>query len=196
MQAFKELSQEEFRAAFPEVCAEILTQLQAGFVPRLFRVAAATDPVLALTAWRMVQHSLIGGQLPRALKELVLVAIAQRKTCDYCVSAHLAIAFRLGVSAEDLETVLSDPPRLRSASTRDMVQLALDMAGGGSSHSVRLGITKRQAFGASAAELVELAGVASLANFLSTLADGLAVQPDPEFVQIAAAARAAAARAA
>jgi len=38
----------------------------------------------------------------------MLVAMAHRKPCDDCVMAHVAMAYRLGVQARDLENLWAD----------------------------------------------------------------------------------------
>ena len=53
--------------------------------------------------WGLVQNVLVGGLLPRTLKEMMFVAISQARACRYCEAAHVACCRMLGIEPSALE---------------------------------------------------------------------------------------------
>lgn len=81
--------------------ATTLSQVKAnlGMVPNLFATLAhspvALDGLLALS------KTLSRGRLSAAQREIVALAVGQENECQYCLSAHTAMAKAQGVSEED-----------------------------------------------------------------------------------------------
>jgi len=72
--------------------------------------------------WGPAESVLVGGILPRTLKEMMFVAISRDRACRYCEAAHLACCGMLGIEPGDLEALVADvtelhPPKVASAST-------------------------------------------------------------------------------
>ena len=49
--------------------------------------------------WELLKDILLGGQMPRWKKELIIVAISRERNCRYCEAAHAACCTMLGVNA-------------------------------------------------------------------------------------------------
>jgi len=70
---------------------------------------------LAVTrgTWALVQNVLVGGALPRTVKEMMFAAISHERQCAYCEAAHLACCRMLGVDPAALALLVTDLPTCR-----------------------------------------------------------------------------------
>ena len=83
---------------------------KVGMVPNLY--AATANSPKALTALLTLGENLGGGEFSGKEVEAIALAVGEANSCDYCLSAHTAIAKMNGFSEED---TLS----LRAASIED-----------------------------------------------------------------------------
>lgn len=58
--------------------------------------------------WGLVQNVLVGGRLPRTLKEMMFSAISKDRGCRYCEAAHLACCRMLGVDSRTIEQLVTN----------------------------------------------------------------------------------------
>jgi len=81
---------------------ELLDGIQAAFgrTPNSFR-AMANNPAV-LKGWIELNGAL-GRTLTTKLREQIAIAIAEQNGCAYCLSAHTAVAGRLGIDAREVE---------------------------------------------------------------------------------------------
>jgi uncharacterized peroxidase-related enzyme len=81
--------------------AAVLSQVKAslGMVPNLF-ITLAHAPV-ALEGYLSLSKTLARGRLSAAHREIVNLAVGQENECQYCLSAHTALAKAAGVSEAD-----------------------------------------------------------------------------------------------
>ena len=81
--------------------AATLSQLKAslGKVPNLF-ITLANAPV-ALDGYLALSKTLSRGRLTARQREILALAIAHENECQYCLSAHTALAEAVGVSASE-----------------------------------------------------------------------------------------------
>jgi uncharacterized peroxidase-related enzyme len=91
-----------------------------GFVPNMARVMAQAPAVLS--GYTGLSAALSGGELSPELREKIGLSVAQKNACEYCVSAHTAIAGGAGLSVESI----LDARRGNAVDSRD--QAALDFA--------------------------------------------------------------------
>ena len=63
---------------------------------------------VARGTWGLVQNVLVGGLLPRTLKEMMFSAISKDRKCRYCEAAHLACCRMLGVDPHTIEMLVSN----------------------------------------------------------------------------------------
>lgn len=91
------------REEVPSETAEIYDRYikQRGNVPNMFRTVAHR-PEIFQTMIAHFEAILNTGTLPIKLKELVIVRTSQLNHCDYCLTAHMRIAKRLGWSEDQL----------------------------------------------------------------------------------------------
>jgi uncharacterized peroxidase-related enzyme len=82
-----------------------------GVLPNMLR-SMAVSPAL-LNGYLGISGGLASGKLGPKLREQIAILIAQKNTCDYCMSAHTYLAKAVGVSQDDLmksrESQSSDP---------------------------------------------------------------------------------------
>lgn len=86
---------------------------KVGMVPNLYRVTAQRPAVLS--ALLGLGDALGEGKFDAATREAIALAVANENACDYCASAHSAIASGMNISAEDIASYLdgeADDPRL------------------------------------------------------------------------------------
>lgn len=74
---------------------------QLGVVPNFLKVFANSPS--ALKAF-LGLHSIAGdGSLDPQTRERIALAVAQKNTCEYCLSAHTAIGKKTGLSATEID---------------------------------------------------------------------------------------------
>jgi uncharacterized peroxidase-related enzyme len=85
----------------------IKAELGFGIVPNLFKSMGAHPPFLE-TNWHKFRDTILKGDLPRTLKEMIGVAISQHNKSEYALRVHLHGLSALGMSEEVLRTLVSD----------------------------------------------------------------------------------------
>lgn len=94
--------------AAPEAAAVYEEIQQAfGMVPNLFKTYAHFPPLLRAN-WDKTKALMLGGSLPRPLKECIAVVVSQANSCRYCVAAHSAMLKQLGFTDERIQAIQGD----------------------------------------------------------------------------------------
>ena len=86
---------------------EILNELGFGIVPNIFK-SMANRPKFLEANWNHFRSTILQGDIPRTLKEMVGVAISQANKSDYALKVHLHGLSALGMSEEVLQTLVSN----------------------------------------------------------------------------------------
>ncbi len=86
---------------------EITAELGFGIVPNLFK-SMGSQPDFLENQWEKFRSTVLRGDLPRTLKEMVGVAISQHNDSQYALRVHLHGLSALGMSEEVLRTLVSD----------------------------------------------------------------------------------------
>jgi len=100
---FDDLKDEKAKTVYTEIKAE----LGFGIVPNLFKSMATNSDFLE-NSWNKFRGTILQGELPRTLKEMVGVAISQSNNSEYALRVHLHGLSALGMSEEVLEMLVSD----------------------------------------------------------------------------------------
>ncbi len=98
------------QATDPKVKAvydEILSELGFGIIPNLFK-SMAINPDILEANWKKFSSTILKGDVPRTLKEMVGVAISQSNNSMYALKVHLHGLSALGMSEEVLSTLVSN----------------------------------------------------------------------------------------
>lgn len=94
-------------AKVKDIYQEIQTELGFGIVPNLFKSMAIKPDILEAN-WKKFRATILQGDLPRTLKEMLGVAISQANNSQYALRVHLHGLSSLGMSEEVLQTLVSD----------------------------------------------------------------------------------------
>lgn len=86
---------------------EIMVELGFGIVSNLFKTMAM-NPDLLEANWNKFRATILQGDIPRTLKEMVGVAISQANNSEYALKVHLHGLSALGISEEVLRLLVSD----------------------------------------------------------------------------------------
>ena len=104
--------------AIRRLFAEIRTKF--ALVPNLFRVLA-TAPA-ALEGLMGLGSALARGALDEKIREQLALAIAESNLCPYCLSAHTAMAAKIGLNQTEIDDATraraGDPEPMPSSSSR------------------------------------------------------------------------------
>ncbi len=107
---------------------EIVSELGFGIVPNLFK-SMATRPAFLEANWNHFRSTVLAGELPRTLKEMIGVAISQKNGSNYALQVHLHSLTVLGISETVLGLLVTDfdacpLPRLQ----KEVIRFALRAA--------------------------------------------------------------------
>jgi uncharacterized peroxidase-related enzyme len=90
-----------------EVYDQILSELGFGIIPNIFKSMAIKPDILEAN-WKKFRSTMLQGDVPRLLKEMVGVAISQSNNSVYVLKVHLHGLSALGMSEEVLSTLVSN----------------------------------------------------------------------------------------
>ncbi|HEY1933424.1 MAG TPA: carboxymuconolactone decarboxylase family protein [Acetobacteraceae bacterium] len=124
--------------------------------------------------WELLKNVLLGGQVPRWKKELIIVAISHERDCRYCAAAHAACCTMLGVNAIYM---VRDVRKIPDVALRDAILFAMKAARDPQSLRESDYDTLRT-HGFTHSDMVELISVAGLAVYLNIIADATGVETD------------------
>jgi uncharacterized peroxidase-related enzyme len=133
--------------------------------------------------WGLVQHTLVGGALPRTLKEMMFAAISADRKCLYCEAAHLACCRMLGVDDETLAMLSSNIADIDPAKARDILKFGIQCARDPQSLH-KADFDALRAHGLRESELMEIISMSALAVYANIVADATGVPPDEMFDQL------------
>jgi uncharacterized peroxidase-related enzyme len=157
---------------------EIETELDFGMVPNIFRSMAANPATLA-AHWAMFKHTILAGELPRIVKEMVGVVVSTVNRSEYAKNVHL---HSLGVQGVN-EAVLAVLARgeVASADLPRATQVMLDFAQRAAVDRFALGAADFQVLedaGFTPAEQLEIVGAVDLFQGVNSYTDLMHVPID------------------
>ena len=132
--------------------------------------------------WGLVQNVLVGGLLPRTLKEMMFVAISQSRECRYCEAAHLACCRMLGIELSQIEKLVSNVADISPPKARDIILFGLKCAR--NPQSLTDGdFEGLRRHGLKQSEIMEAISMAALAVYANTIADATGMVADEMFAE-------------
>ncbi|PHR90236.1 MAG: hypothetical protein COA76_00810 [Moritella sp.] len=148
-----------------------------------FKVLGHYNIIVLDVTWNMLKSILVEGELPRALKELVFIAVSNENNCSYCTDIHTAMCKFLNLNEGDIQKVLKKETNLNPKRVKLSIDFSRKMAINPgliveSDHQTLLdaGLTKSQIF--------ELMALVSLVNYSNTLAQGMMIDVDQKVVNL------------
>ncbi|WP_372719560.1 carboxymuconolactone decarboxylase family protein [Novipirellula sp.] len=159
-------------------------QLGMGFpgVPNFIRVQGTSPRMLAGT-WGLVKNILLEGNLPRSTKELIFVAIAVDRECNYCRDAHTACCRILGVEDRTIRAVMEGLSEELPDRIRNILQFAVKCAAGPHELQDEDFASLRQ-HGLDSEQILEVIATASMAVYAIIIADATMLDTDAMFASI------------
>jgi len=171
----------------PEIEAtfnQIKTALNAPFTPHFFRVWAASPESLN-GIWPVMNHILTSGKVGRRLKEMIFVAISSLKTCHYCEAAHHAFCLNIGVSKDQIKSLIEryTIDELDGAMDKAAIDFAVKLAKDSHASSEQdFQILKTHGFDEE--EIMEIIAMSGMAVFYNHLANATKINIDRGFTEI------------
>lgn len=177
----------EYGQACPETKAiyeQTMREMGVPFVLNWFK-CQGSNPVLLKGNWEKLRSSMLTGQIPFILKQLIIYNISKHKGCTYCAHAH-------GIMADSLSQTLTGQSSIKLTEAMDSDYIP-------SSYKTAIRIVTKCALhpkdttdadfdelleeGYSAKEIQELMGLADLTNMLNTIADISGIKIDNELME-------------
>jgi uncharacterized peroxidase-related enzyme len=132
--------------------------------------------------WGLVQNVLVGGLLPRTLKEMMFVAISQSRNCRYCEAAHLACCRMLGVEPSALHDLVSNVTDISPPKVREIILFGLKCASDPRSLTDD-DFEGLRRYGLGPSEIMEVISMSALALYANTIADATGMPADEMFTE-------------
>jgi alkylhydroperoxidase family enzyme len=176
-----------FDDAKPEVQAiynDTMKTLQLPFVLNWFK-CQGDNALLLKGNWSKLKNTLMEGQVPNVLKQLIIYNVSKERGCQYCSHAH-------GIFADSMSSMISEEEGFRATqslnspsmpvSYRTAVQIVTKAA---LNHSeiTDEDFNKLKEAGFTQAEIQELMAQADLVNMLNTIADVSGIKIDNELLE-------------
>jgi uncharacterized peroxidase-related enzyme len=159
-------------------------QRRMGFpAPPNFIKVQGHSLAAASGTWGLVQNTLVGGTLPRTVKEMVFSAISADRSCRYCEAAHLACCRMLGIDEDSLEQLTTDVDAIDPPKVRAIIKFSVKCARDPQSLQAA-DFAELKTFGMPQSEIVELISMSALAVYANIMADATAVENDEMFSQL------------
>lgn len=103
LQDYHQVTEPKVKAVYEEIIAE----LGFGIVPNLFK-SMAINPDFLEASWKKFRSTILQGDVPRTIKEMIGIAISQANGSQYALKVHLHGLSALGISEFVLQTLVSD----------------------------------------------------------------------------------------
>ncbi len=161
----------EARAVFDEI------QQAFGMVPNLFKTFAHFPPLMRAN-WVKVKAVMMQGELTRKCKEAIAVVVSKDNSCQYCVDAHVGMLKSVGVSDEELQSILND---IENADFTEKELSLIAFARKANSDPIRVSDEEFRAVreaGATDAEILETLGVMEIFTGFNKTIDSTQIDND------------------
>ena len=164
---------------------ETKTHLGLPFVLNWFK-CQGNNPTLLKGNWEKLRTTLLAGEVPLLLKQLIIYNVSAKRGCSYCRRAHAIFANIMGKS-------LSDDPGFRITDdleklpTSHLYSTAIRVVTKAALHPASIDADDFEALadeGFSISEIRELMAQADLVNMLNTIADISHIKIDNELLEI------------
>nr|WP_161501144.1 carboxymuconolactone decarboxylase family protein [Rhodopirellula sp. SM50] len=168
-----------------EIYRDFQREMRFPGVPNFVRMLGASHSMLAGT-WGLLKHVLLQGRLPRSTKELIFVAIAVKRECEYCKEAHAACCRILGVDDNTIRAVmegLTDDVLEIPDHTRDILLFAIKCGDAPErlNHEDFASLTRH---GLDNEQTLEVIATAAMAVYATIIAEATMVDVDAMYEQM------------
>jgi AhpD family alkylhydroperoxidase len=167
-----------------EILVDIRERLGMNQVtPSLFKHLAKNEQTLE-RVWTCCKHQLLEGNLPRLLKEMVFVTVANERSCTYCTNAHLAFCKMLGTDQNIISHLTQDIESIQPKTVSLALMFARDLIS--PTPEIRVNEEILLEAGYLPEEIDELIQMIGFASFMAVVAKGcnLSEHPDEFFTDL------------
>ncbi|MGA8854764.1 MAG: carboxymuconolactone decarboxylase family protein [Christiangramia sp.] len=181
---FKMVSYEEASPSVREIYDDTKRTLQLPFVLNWFKCQGDNE-LLLKGNWSKLKNTLMEGQVPNVLKQLIIYNVSKERGCNYCSHAH-------GIFADSMSSMISEEEGFRATqsfnspsmpvSYKTAVQVVTKAALNHSDISDD-DFEKLENAGFTHKEIQELMAQADLVNMLNTIADVSGIKIDNELLE-------------
>lgn len=177
----------EYNSASKEVQSiydDAMQTLQLPFVLNWFK-CQGNNATLLKGNWAKLKHTLMEGEVPNVLKQLIIYNVSKLRGCQYCAHAH-------GVFANSMASMLSEDPDFTPTEDMDSPHIpssykaAISVVTKAALHPQQMDdsdFEKLREAGFSDSETQELMAQADLVNMLNTIADISGIKVDNELME-------------
>ncbi|MFI8377348.1 carboxymuconolactone decarboxylase family protein [Leeuwenhoekiella sp. NPDC079379] len=181
---FKVVSYEEASDEVKVIYDDTKKTLQIPFVLNWFK-CQGSNPILLKGNWAKLKSTLMQGDIPNVLKQLIIYNVSKERNCEYCAQAH-------GIFADSMSAMISENENFRVTndlesplipeSYRTAIKIVTKAA---LNHDMIIDsdFQKLREAGFDDAEIQELMAQADLVNMLNTLADVAGIKIDNELME-------------
>lgn len=137
-------------------------------------------PALAAGTACLIEHLMLEGALPRTTKELIFLAVAADRECEYCAEAHAACCRMLGIEEELIEAVRRGLNGDLPEDVHEILLFAIKCAAAPEElTNADFEYLRRQDL--SQAQILEVIATSALAVYTTIIADSTLLEPDTMF---------------
>jgi AhpD family alkylhydroperoxidase len=181
---FKKIPYNEATPQVKAIYEETMQVLQLPFVLNWFK-CQGNNEVLLRGNWTKLKSTLIEGQVPNILKQLIIYNVSKIRGCEYCAKAH-------GIFADSMSHLISNEENFK-------VTQNIDSAAMPNSYRVAIKLVTKAALqtedvtdedfeeltneGFNQEEIQELMAQADLVNMLNTIATISGIKVDNELLE-------------
>lgn len=181
---YKMISYEQASPQVREIYDDTKKTLQLPFVLNWFKCQGDNE-VLLKGNWSKLKNTLMEGQVPNVLKQLIIYNVSKQRGCNYCSHAH-------GIFADSMSSMISEEDGFRATqslnspsmpvSYKTAIQVVTKAALDHSKISEE-DFSELENAGFTSREIQELMAQADLVNMLNTIADVSGIKIDNELLE-------------
>ncbi|MDT0645252.1 carboxymuconolactone decarboxylase family protein [Zunongwangia sp. F260] len=178
------VSYEEASPEVKEIYDDTKKTLQLPFVLNWFKCQG--DNVTLLKGnWSKLKNTLMEGEVPNVLKQLIIYNVSKKRGCHYCSHAH-------GVFADSMSSMISEDENFKATENLDSPTMpasfrtAVNVVTKAALNHDQISdadFEELQNAGFSKREIQELMAQADLVNMLNTIADVSGIKIDNELLE-------------
>lgn len=159
------------------VYEEIRKDLGLGVIPNIFKSMAINPDVLEAN-WKKFKATILQGDVPRTLKEMMGIAIAQAYKSPYLLNVHLHGLSTIGMSEEVLQTLVTDFTAC-PLPTREKAVISFGLRAATKPHELTATDYQRlRELGLDESEIFEIIATAELFSGITRYTDAIALEID------------------
>lgn len=180
MSRFQQINQPQEGSELHSLYQEILSNKLGDAHPLNWFTSQSERPDLLAANWDLTKGILLNGQLPVAIKQMIVVVISLQNDCQYCTNLYTSNLENIGVSEEVIKCITSDFKLEKiSPSQRTILHFALKA----SEQQQNLTDQDYQALydlGMSNGEIIEILMLTAYANLINYWANISAIRSETE----------------